>query len=251
MQIQLKNKVAVITGSSRGIGATTAVKMAESGAKVVINYPFAEEKENAESVKNEIESLNQKAMIVKGNVADSKDAKNIISETKKEFGKIDILVNNAGITRDNLLLRMKEEEWDQVLDVNLKGVFNCTKAVLRIMMKQKSGKIINLASVVGIMGNAGQANYSASKAGVIGFTKSMARELSSRNIKVNAVAPGFIQSKMTDELSEDVKENMLETIPLNKFGNQEDVANTIIFLASDKSNYITGQVINIDGGMVM
>ncbi len=251
MQIDLQKKVAVITGSSRGIGATTAYKLAEAGANIVINYPFTEEKENAEKVKKKIENNNQKALIVKGDVSDSSEAKNLINKAVEKFDKIDILVNNAGITRDNLLLRMKENEWDQVMEVNLKGVFNCTKAVIRNMMKQKSGKIINLASVVGITGNAGQANYSASKAGVIGFTKSIARELSSRNINVNAVAPGFIKSKMTDELSESVKKEMLDSIPLNKFGEQEDVAATIVFLSSEKSDYITGQVINIDGGMVM
>lgn len=175
----------------------------------------------------------------------------MMKQVKDEFDSIDILVNNAGITNDNLLLRMKEEDWDSVIDVNLKGVFNCTKAVTKIMMKQRSGKIINIASVVGRMGNAGQANYSASKAGVIGLTKSTAKELASRGIMANAVAPGFIQSRMTDELSEEVQEEMLEAIPLDEFGTPEDVANVVSFLASSKADYITGQVINVAGGMVM
>lgn len=188
---------------------------------------------------------------MEANIAQSTEAKNLIASSLAEYKKIDILVNNAGITRDNLLLRMKEEEWEQVINVNLKGVFNCTKAVIRQMMKQRSGKIINIASVVGIMGNAGQTNYAASKAGVIGFTKSIAKELAARGITANAVAPGFIASAMTESLNEDVKNQMLNAIPLKKFGQQEDVANLILFLASPLADYITGQVINVDGGMVM
>ncbi len=247
----LKGKVAIITGSSRGIGAETALTLARAGADIVINYPFEAERENAESVKNEIEELGRKALSVEADVSRLDQAKILIKQTVDEFGKIDILVNNAGITRDNLLLRMKEDEWDAVMAVNLKGVFNTTKAVARTMMKQRSGKIISLASVVGVMGNAGQANYSASKAGVIGFTKSIARELSSRGITANAVAPGFIKSHMTEELTEDVKKAMLDSIPLNRFGTQQDVANLIKFLASSDADYINGQVINVDGGMVM
>jgi 3-oxoacyl-[acyl-carrier protein] reductase len=180
-----------------------------------------------------------------------KEVKSMMKKVKKEFTSIDILVNNAGITRDGLLLRMKKQDWDEVLSVNLTGVFNCTKAVSRTMMKQRSGKIINIASVVGIMGNAGQANYSASKAGIIGFTKSIAKELASREINVNAIAPGFIKSKMTEELSAEVKEQMLDAIPVAKFGEAEDVANLVTFLSSDAAEYITGQVIHVDGGMVM
>ncbi|MFW5998338.1 MAG: 3-oxoacyl-[acyl-carrier-protein] reductase [Halanaerobiaceae bacterium] len=249
--MDLNDKTAVITGSSRGIGATTAIKLAEAGCNIVINYPFPAEKDNAKSVKNKINNMGQQAITVEADISNLDDAKKLMEKAKDEFNQIDILINNAGITRDNLLLRMKEKEWDQVLEVNLKGVFNSTKAVTRIMMKQRSGKIINIASIVGIIGNAGQSNYSASKAGVIGFTKSIARELSSRNITANAVAPGFIKSHMTEELSDKVKQEMLDSIPLNKFGSQEDVANLILFLASDKSNYINGQVINVDGGMVM
>lgn len=247
----LNDKVAVVTGSSRGIGKAIALSLAKQGASVVVNYPVEAEKENAQKVVDKIKDLGQEAITVKANVVQLAEVKEMMDQVKNEFGSIDILVNNAGITNDNLLLRMKEEDWDSVIDVNLKGVFNCTKAVTKIMMKQRSGKIINIASVVGRMGNAGQANYSASKAGVIGLTKSTAKELASRGITANAVAPGFIQSKMTDELSEEVKEEMLEAIPLDEFGTPEDVANVVSFLASDKADYITGQVINVAGGMVM
>ena len=246
---ELKGKVAVITGSSRGIGAVTALEMARQGANVVINYSSSKEK--AEKVLNKVKATGSEGIIVQADISKLTEAKSLIKTAKKEFGKIDILVNNAGITRDNLLLRMKEKDWDTVMNINLKGVFNCTKAITRLMMKQRSGKIINMTSVVGIMGNAGQANYSASKAGIIGFTKSVAREMATRGITANAVAPGFIESDMTEELSEDVKEEMLSSIPLDKFGSPEDVANLICFLASDKANYINGQVINVDGGMTM
>lgn len=249
--MNLQDRTAVVTGSSRGIGAAAACMMAAAGADLVINYPFPAEKENAEAVKEEIEDKGRKAIVIEADVSKMDEAKKLMKKAENEYNKIDILVNNAGITRDNLLIRMKEDEWDQVIDVNLKGVFNCTKAVIRTMMKQRYGKIINMASIVGIIGNAGQTNYSASKAGVIGFTKSVAREFSSRNITANAVAPGFIESHMTAELSDEVKEEMLDSIPLNKFGSQEDVANLILFLASSKSDYINGQVINVDGGMVM
>lgn len=249
--MRLEGKVALITGSSRGIGATTALRLAKEGADIIVNYPFQGEKDNAADVVASVEKIGRKAVMIEADISKFDQANTLIKESLEEFGKIDILVNNAGITRDNLLLRLKEEDWDAVMNVNLKGVFNCTKAVLRTMMKQRSGKIINLASVVGVMGNAGQANYSASKAGVIGFTKSVAKEVSSRCITANAVAPGFIESHMTDNLSENVKEQMLSSIPLNKFGKQEDVANLICFLASSESDYINGQVINVDGGMVM
>jgi len=249
--MRLEGKVALITGSSRGIGATTALRLAEEGADIIINYPFEGEKNNAADVVASVEKIGRKALMIEADISKFDQADTLVKESLEEFGKIDILVNNAGITRDNLLLRLKEEDWDAVMNVNLKGVFNCTKAVLRSMMKQRVGKIINLASVVGVMGNAGQANYSASKAGVIGFTKSVAKEVSSRGITANAVAPGFIESHMTKNLSETVKEQMLSSIPLNKFGKQEDVANLICFLASSESDYINGQVINVDGGMVM
>lgn len=249
--MKLEGKTAVVTGSSRGIGARTALTLAEKGANIVINYPFPAEKENAENVATEIEEMGREVLTVEADVSDLEEAKDMIAATVAEFGSVDILVNNAGITRDNLLLRMKEEEWDSVMNVNLKGVFNCTKAAVRKMMKQKSGKIINVSSIVGVMGNAGQANYSASKAGVIGLTKSTAKELAKRGITANAVAPGFIKSHMTEELSGDVKEQMLSAIPLNEFGEQRDVANLIAFLASPEADYITGQVIHVDGGMVM
>ncbi|ADL12543.1 3-oxoacyl-[acyl-carrier-protein] reductase [Acetohalobium arabaticum] len=249
--MELEGKTAVVTGSSRGIGKAIALSLAEEGASVAVNYPVEAEKENAQEVVDMIKNLGQEAVTVKANVVQLDEVKKMMKQVKDEFDSIDILVNNAGITNDNLLLRMKEEDWDSVIDVNLKGVFNCTKAVTKIMMKQRSGKIINIASVVGRMGNAGQANYSASKAGVIGLTKSTAKELASRGIMANAVAPGFIQSRMTDELSEEVQEEMLEAIPLDEFGTPEDVANVVSFLASSKADYITGQVINVAGGMVM
>lgn len=245
----LKDKVAVVTGSSRGIGAATAIKLAEEGADVVINYNSDEE--SAKETADKIRELGRKALVIQGNVAEMDDAKNLIKSTIKEFDKIDILVNNAGITKDGLLLRMKEKDFGDVIDVNLKGTFNCTKQAIRYMMKQRSGKIVNLSSVVGLMGNAGQANYSASKAGVVGFTKSVAREVSKRGINVNAVAPGYINTDMTEELPAKVKEDMLENIPLDRFGEVEDVANVIMFLVSPLANYVNGQTINIDGGMLM
>ncbi|MFI5358849.1 MAG: 3-oxoacyl-[acyl-carrier-protein] reductase [Halanaerobiales bacterium] len=249
--MRLEGKVALITGSSRGIGAATALKLAEEGADIIINYPFAAEEGNAAEIRDKIVKLGREVLLVEADISILAEAERMIEEALTKFGKIDILVNNAGITRDNLLLRMKEEEWDAVINVNLKGVFNCTKAVLRSMLKQKTGKIINVASVVGVMGNAGQTNYSASKAGVIGFTKSLAKEVASRGITANAVAPGFIESQMTEVLPEDVKEKMLSAIPLNRFGKPEEVANVICFLASAEADYINGQVINIDGGMLM
>ena len=245
----LKDKVAVVTGSSRGIGAATAIKLAEEGADVVINYNSDEE--SAKDTAEKVRELGRKALVIQGNVAEMDDAKNLIKSTIKEFDRIDILVNNAGITKDGLLLRMKEKDFGDVIDVNLKGTFNCTKQAIRYMMKQRSGKIVNLSSVVGLMGNAGQANYSASKAGVVGFTKSVAREVSKRGINVNAVAPGYINTDMTEELPAKVKEDMLKNIPLDRFGEVEDVANVIMFLVSPLANYVNGQTINIDGGMLM
>ena len=245
----LKGKCAVITGASRGIGKCIAKKFAKEGANVVINYRNNEEE--ALKVKKELEDLGSQVLVVKADVSELEQAENLIKEAKKEFGRVDILVNNAGITKDNLIIRMKEEDFDSVIKTNLKGAFNCLKAVTPIMLKQKYGKIVNMASVVGVVGNPGQVNYCASKAGLIGMTKSLAKEIGSRNITVNAIAPGFIDTDMTKILSDDHKKKILSQIPLNKFGNVEDIANVALFLGSENSNYITGQVIHVDGGMAM
>lgn len=247
--MDLENKIALVTGASAGIGREVALALAAEGAHIAINYNG--KLDGAQKVKEEVEKIGQKAMIVQANVAKSEEVERMVKEVIEHFGRIDILVNNAGITKDNLLMRMKEEDWDAVLEVNLKGVFLCTKAVAKSMMKQRSGKIINIASVSGQMGNAGQANYAASKAGVIGFTKTVARELASRNINSNAVAPGFIATKMTDVLADDVKEGILKQVPLARLGTAKEVAHAVVFLASPKADYITGQVINVNGGMVM
>lgn len=245
--MNLEDKTALITGGSRGIGRAIALELAKSGVNIGISYVSNLEK--ATSVIEEIKEYGVKAVAVQGNVSIEEDVANMVKTIEKEIASIDILVNNAGVTKDNLLIRMKTEEWDEVMDVNLKGTFLCTKAVSRSMMKKRYGKIINITSVVGIMGNAGQGNYSASKAGVIGFTKSMAKELSSRGIRVNAIAPGFIETDMTDVLKDEVKDQMLKAIPLNTLGQAEDIANLVVFLASHRSDYITGQVINVDGGL--
>ena len=245
----LKGKCAVITGASRGIGKCIATKFAKEGANVVINYRNNEEE--ALKVKQELEDLGSQVLVVKADVSELEQAENLIKEAKKEFGRVDILVNNAGITKDNLIIRMEEEDFDSVIKTNLKGAFNCLKAVTPIMLKQKYGKIVNMASVVGVVGNPGQVNYCASKAGLIGMTKSLAKEIGSRNITVNAIAPGFIDTDMTKILSDDQKKKILSQIPLNKFGNVEDIANVALFLGSENSNYITGQVIHVDGGMAM
>ncbi|MFP3322128.1 3-oxoacyl-[acyl-carrier-protein] reductase [Planococcus sp. SIMBA_160] len=246
---KLTGKTAIITGASRGIGAAIARRFAEEGANIVVNYSGSQDK--AEAVVAEIEQAGGKAIAVKANVADADAVKSLADAAMKEFGSIDILVNNAGITRDNLMMRMKEDEWDDVINTNLKGVFLCTKAVTRQMMKQRAGRIVNIASIVGVMGNAGQANYVAAKAGVIGLTKTTARELASRGITANAVAPGFITTDMTEKLGDDVQASMLAQIPLARFGAPEDVANAALFLASDEANYVTGQTLHLDGGMVM
>lgn len=244
----LEDKVAIVTGGSRGIGKAIALELAGHGANIVIAAGNLEE---INKTVQEIQAMGRKAIGVKTNVVKVEDVENLTKQTLDEFGKIDILVNNAGITRDTLLMRMKEEDWDAVLSVNLKGAFNCTKAVARPMMKQRSGKIINISSVVGLMGNAGQCNYSASKAGLIGLTKSSARELASRNITVNAIAPGFIQTEMTEVLSEEVKEQYMKSIPLQKLGTPADIANAVLFLASSMADYITGTVLNVNGGLYM
>ncbi|CAG9611143.1 3-oxoacyl-[acyl-carrier-protein] reductase [Bacillus sp. CGMCC 1.60114] len=245
----LKDKVALVTGASRGIGRAIALDLAKQGAKVVVNYAGNELKAN--EVVDEIKKLGSEAIAVKANVSSAEEVTDMVKQTVDTFGQIDILVNNAGITKDNLLMRMKEEEWDAVINTNLKGVFLCTKAVSRYMMRQRHGRIINIASVVGVTGNPGQANYVAAKAGVIGLTKTSAKELASRNITVNAIAPGFIVTDMTDVLAEDVKNEMLKLIPIAKFGEAEDISNAVAFLASDASRYITGQTLHVDGGMVM
>jgi 3-oxoacyl-[acyl-carrier protein] reductase len=245
----LKGKNALVTGSSRGIGRSIALELAKQGANVVVNYAGNEEK--AREVVEEIKQLGVKAMKIQADVANESNVKAMIKEVVNEFGSLDILVNNAGANKDNLIMRMKEEEFDQVINTNLKGVFLCTKTAARYMMKQREGKIVNVASIVGVSGNPGQANYVAAKAGVIGLTKTTAKEFATRNIHVNAVAPGFISTDMTDALSEEQQQGMLSMIPLEKFGQPEDVAKTVRFLASDDANYITGQTIHIDGGMVM
>ena len=247
--MHLKDKIAIVTGGSRGIGKEICLKFASLGANLVINY--IGDKTQAEDTKAECEKLGAKVALSEGDVSKMADCEKLFQTAMDTFGRVDILVNNAGITRDNLLMRMSEEEFDAVIAVNLKGTFNCMKQAARPMMKQKYGKIINMASVVGVTGNAGQVNYAASKAGVIGMTKSMAKELANRGVTVNAIAPGFIRTAMTDVLSDDVKAEITRVIPRGVMGETEDVANLAAFLASDASRYITGQVINVDGGMVM
>jgi len=242
-------RIALITGAGRGIGRATAVRLARDGVRVAVNY-----KGNAaaaEEAKRLVEEAGSTAVVIQGDVSQDGEAERVMKETLAfGEGRIDILVNNAGITRDNLLLRMSAEEWDAVLDLNLRGTFLVTKAAMRPMMKQRGGRIVNVASIAGVVGNAGQANYSAAKAGIIGFTKTVAREMASRNITVNAVAPGFVPTDLTDPLPQDVKDALLKQIPLGRFGSVEDIANAIAFLASDEASYITGQVLIVDGGMV-
>lgn len=245
----LKGKNAIITGASRGIGREIALTLAENGTNIVINYRSYNNE--IEALVKDIEAKGVKIVTVKCDVSNFEEVENLISEAKEKLGSIDILVNNAGITKDGLLMRMKQEDFESVLDVNLKGVFNTTKLVTPIMMKQRAGKIINISSVVGLVGNAGQCNYAASKAGVIGFSKSIARELAPRGVNINVVAPGYIDTDMTNGLSDKVKESILQTIPMKKMGSTKDVANLVLFLSSSLSDYITGQVINVDGGMVM
>lgn len=246
-----ENKVVFVTGGSRGIGKEVALKYAKEGYNIVINY--VSDKTDVIKLKEEIESVNKDicALILKADVTNGNEIEEVVRKAVEEFGKIDVLINNAGITKDNLLMRMSEEEFDKVIEVNLKGTYIVTKIVSKYMMKKRQGSIINMSSVVGVTGNAGQCNYSASKAGIIGFTKSLARELSSRNIRSNAIAPGFIETDMTDVLSDEVKENVHSQIPLKRMGTAKEVSELVYFLGSDASSYITGQVINIDGGMVM
>ena len=249
MSSNLSGKVAFVTGASRGIGRAIALRLAADGAKVALN--FASNSAKAEAVKAEIETSGGVAMLVQGDVAKFEVVTELIKKVVDEWGRLDILINNAGITRDNLLLKMNEDDFDRVISTNLKGVFNCTKAVTKLMMKQRGGRIVNMSSVVGLTGNISQANYAAAKAGIIGFTKSAARELASRGVTVNAVAPGFINTDMTAALSEKVKEVMLQEIPAGRMGTPEDVASAVAFLVSNEAAYITGQVLSVDGGMAM
>jgi 3-oxoacyl-[acyl-carrier protein] reductase len=243
-----KDKVAIVTGASRGIGRSISLALAAEGARIVVVDLDMDE---TEKVADEIRALGAEALSVKGNVTVAADAERMIDAAVEKFGRVDILVNNAGITRDGLLLRMKDEDWDAVLNVNLKGAFVCSRAAAKVMAKQRYGRIINIASVVGQMGNAGQANYCASKAGLIGLTKSNARELAKRNVTVNAVAPGFIETAMTAALPEKVRQELAEQIPLERLGSAADIANAVVFLAAERSGYITGQVIGVNGGMYM
>ncbi len=244
---RFENKIVLVTGAGRGIGASIAKRFASEGAEVIINYSGNDEA--AQKTVDEITATGGQAQKYKCSVNDSESVKVMIDEIIKKFGRIDILVNNAGITKDGLMLRMTDEDFDRVIDVNLKGTFNCTKYVSKYMLKQKSGKIINISSVVGLSGNAGQVNYSASKAGIIGITKSAAKELSSRGITVNAVAPGYVDTDMTKVLSDNIRNEILKNIPLQRMGNVEDISNCVAFLASEDASYITGQVISVDGGM--
>lgn len=249
MSKPLQGQAALVTGASRGIGRSIAIALAEAGADIAVNYAGSEDAAN-ETVRL-IEELGVKAFAVRANVGIATEAEAMVKQVNETFGKIDILINNAGITRDNLIIRMKEDEFDQVIETNLKGVFNCLKAVTRPMMKQRYGRIINISSVVGVLGNPGQANYVAAKAGVIGLTKASAKELASRGITVNCVAPGFIATDMTDELSEELRNKMLEGIPLARLGQPEEIASVVSFLVSPAASYMTGQTLHVDGGMYM
>ncbi len=244
-----ENRTVFITGGGRGIGKEVALKFAENGYNIVTNY--VSDKTDVEALKKEFEEKGVKSLIIKADVTDSEAIENLVKKAIEEFESIDVLVNNAGITKDNLLMRMSEEEFTKVIDVNLKGTYIVTKIVSKYMMKKRQGSIINLSSVVGVVGNSGQCNYSASKAGIIGFTKSIAKELASRNIRANAVAPGFIETDMTAVLGENVKENIYNQIPLKRMGKAKEVANLVYFLGTEESSYITGQVISVDGGMTM
>ncbi|HHV46520.1 MAG TPA: 3-oxoacyl-[acyl-carrier-protein] reductase [Tissierellia bacterium] len=247
--MSLAGKNALVTGGSRGIGKAIAVELAKNGVNVAIT--FVNNEDLAERTVDEIKKHGVRALAVRADVSREEDVLNMAKTVKENLGSIDILVNNAGITRDNLLMRMDTEDWDKVIDTNLKGTYLCTKSVIRDMIKKKSGKIINIASVAGVAGNFGQTNYSASKAGIIGFTKSLAKEVASRGINVNAVAPGLIETDMTLALKEDTKNSLVKNIPMGRLGTVQDIANIVVFLASEKSDYITGQVINVDGGMIM
>jgi 3-oxoacyl-[acyl-carrier protein] reductase len=247
--LDFKGKTVLVTGGSRGIGAAIAQSFAEQGASIALNY--AGSQKAAEEIREKILSMGIECKIYQADVSDYVQVENMIKSVEEDFSGIDILVNNAGVTKDTLFMRMKEEDWDKVIDINLKGVYNCSKSVIRGMIKRKSGKIINITSVVALSGNIGQANYAASKAGVIGFTKSLAQELGSRNIQVNSVAPGYIETSMTESIPQTIKDELIKKIPSGRIGNPEDVANTVLFLASGKADYITGQVVSVNGGLYM
>ena len=244
-----EKKVALITGGTRGIGKAIAIKFAKNGYNLVLNY--VSDRTNLEDLENEFKKYNVEILFIKTDVSKFEDCENMAKQAIEKFGKIDVLVNNAGITKDCLLLRMTSKDFEKVIDINLKGTFNVTKSIVPYMMKKRTGKIVNISSVVGVSGNAGQCNYAASKAGIIGFTKSIAKELASRNILANCVAPGFIDTDMTSVLSDSVKENINAQIPLKRMGSSEEIANSVYFLAGDENTYITGQVLNVDGGMLM
>ena len=250
--MKLSNKVALVTGGLKGIGRATVMELATQGADIALNYRASEKnKVLAEELVKKLKDLGRDVLCVEGDISHEEDVENIFKSIKKYFGHLDILVNNAGITRDGLLIRMSDEDFDQVIDANLKGTFYCMRAAAKLMMRKRYGRIVNISSVVGVSGNAGQMNYAASKAGIIGMTKSLAKELGSRNVTANAVAPGFITTDMTEGLPDAVKEQMAKEIPLARMGQPEDVANAVAFLASDQASYITGQVLHVDGGMVM
>ena len=245
--MKLGGKTAIVTGAAQGIGKEIACSLAKEGANIVVSDI---DLEHAEQTADQIRKIGRETLVIKADVSIPEEAANIVEKTIDKLGSLDILINNAGITRDNFILRMKDEDWDKVLAINLKGTFNCIKVAAKVMLKQRKGKIVNIASIIGLIGNAGQANYAASKAGVIALTKSCAKEFGARGITVNAIAPGFISTRMTEVLKEDTKQKMLGNIPLGRFGLATDVANLVLFLVSDEANYITGQVINVDGGMV-
>ncbi|NLG82664.1 MAG: 3-oxoacyl-[acyl-carrier-protein] reductase [Bacilli bacterium] len=247
--MDLTNKIAIVTGGATGIGRAISLKLASLGATVIVNYNSSSKE--AENLVTEIKALGKDAYYVQANVANFSEAEKLINFAVEKFNRLDILVNNAGVTADTLILRMKEEEFDRIINVNLKGTWNCSKHAAKVMAKQRDGKIVNIASVVGLIGNIGQTNYAASKAGIIGLTKSLARELAKRNVNCNVVAPGFIETKMTEVLPEEIKQEYLKNIPLERLGKPEDIANLVAFLVSDLASYITGQVINCDGGLVM
>ncbi len=247
--MEFKGKTVLVTGGSRGIGAAIAQSFAAQGATIALNY--AGSQEAAEEIREKILSMGVECKIYQADVSDFSQVENMIKAVEEDFAGIDILVNNAGVTKDSLFMRMKEEDWDKVIDTNLKGVYNCSKSVIRGMIKRKFGKIINITSVVALSGNIGQANYAASKAGVIGFTKSLAQELGSRNIQVNSVAPGYIETSMTESIPQNIKDELIKKIPSGRIGSSDDVANAVVFLASDKANYITGQVVSVNGGLYM